>query len=59
MKPKPSLRSSKAPFVLANLDTNMPEKGKLMIMYLDGIMAIKESECSLEWIKWINIQLDI
>jgi hypothetical protein len=43
MKPKPTLRSSKAQFVLANLDTNMPEKGKLMIMYLDEALAIKES----------------
>ncbi len=44
MNPKPALRSSKAQFVLANLDTNMPEKGKLMIMYLDGMLAKKESE---------------
>lgn len=46
MKPKPTLRSSKAQFVLDNLNVDLPEKGKLMIMYLDAMLAIKESECS-------------
>ena len=46
MKPKPALRSSKAPFVLDNLNVDLPEKGKLMIIYLDAMLSIKESECS-------------
>ena len=43
MNPKPALKSSKAQFVLANLDTNMPEKGKLMILYLDEVLARQET----------------
>jgi hypothetical protein len=44
MKPKPALKSSKAQFVLANLDNNISEKNKLMIIYLDEVLARQETE---------------